>query len=278
MLWLLENTEDMNALYSFLGYNPDEEKIEFGKEAIAALMNDGDVNYVDKIILDISFKNNPCLLGVYDEMIKNSTIANDYLNNFDTNMSVANLMFLGDNTVNSSINAFTTPPENYLIKITFNTNNLNRSKLSIGRTFIHELIHAEIFKKLLSLSNNSSINLTQSDLILVKDNFPGLFDYYVRYKFNVPSGQVLTEPQHQMMAQHYRGIISDAIKQFDNNQNPQEIYDSLAWIGLMGDGPINGTTGLTSNPTVAWQNLTPIERLSINNIITSFESNTANCQ
>lgn len=117
--------------------------------------------------------------------------------------------------------------------------------------------------------------MTLTELYQNKENFPGLYDYYSRYTLNTSQ---LSDPQHQMMAQHYRDIISDAIKEFDNNQHSQEVYDALAWVGLMGEGSINMTTGLTTNPTVAWQNLTPTQRINIINTVTTFESSNTNCQ
>ncbi len=265
----------MTVFNYLVNQNWNIESVQFIEDALQTLCNGGNVDFTLQIILDPSFKNNPCLKGVYDTMIQNSPTANNYLNNFDSSMSVANLIFASSNTLSPTSNAVTNPPQNYLISITFNSNNLNRPELSIARTFIHELIHAEIFRKLLSISNHPSINLTLSELYQNKENFPGLYDYYSRYTLNTTQ---LSDPQHQMMAQHYRDIISDAIKEFDNNQHTQDIYDALAWVGLMGEGSINMTTGLTSNPTVAWQNLTQTQRINIINTVTTFESSNTNCQ
>src|SRR5690554_3371762 len=55
----------------------------------------------------------------------------------------------------------------------------------------------------------------------------------------VPPG----DPQHQMMAQHYRNIIINAMKEYDNS-HPNELYENLSWIGLMGSGQVNPLTGL----------------------------------
>lgn len=54
------------------------------------------------------------------------------------------------------------------------------------------------------------------------------------------------------MAQHYRGIIIDALKQ----------YEAIAWIGLEG--------------TVAWNNLTQSERDNIRQTRTNFTNNDTN--
>ena len=108
------------------------ESLEFAEEALIALIEGGEVDFPLQIILDPSFKNNPCLNYVYKNMVKNSPTANNYLNNFDSTMSVANLKFASSNTLSSDTNAETSPPQNYLIKITFNSNNLDRPQLSIA--------------------------------------------------------------------------------------------------------------------------------------------------
>lgn len=180
-------------------------------------------------------------------------------------MSVANLRFSSSTSLPSSINATTSAPENYMITITFNENNLDRPSLSVARTMIHEMIHAEIFRKLLSVWQHPSLGgMTVSDLILIKDDYPGLYDYYIRWYNNIPIGINITSAQHQAMAQHYRSIITQAIKEYSNNQYSQDIYDALAWAGLMN--------------TIAWNNLSLSEKNQIIQTINNFENNNPNCQ
>ncbi|MFK7748164.1 MAG: hypothetical protein AB8B65_07230 [Kordia sp.] len=113
-------------------------------------------------------------------------------------------------------NAETTPPINYLIKIEFNANNLDRPKLSIARTFIHEVIHAEIFRKLLSVAQHPSIQLNQNQIIQLRNNYPGFYDYYMKWKWAVPQGQSPSSAQHEAMAQHYRSTIVQALREYDS--------------------------------------------------------------
>jgi hypothetical protein len=62
--------------------------------------------------------------------------------------------------LSNNVNARTIPPVDFIIEIQINSNNLNRPDLSIARTFIHETIHAEMFRKLLSLaSSNGQIDV-----------------------------------------------------------------------------------------------------------------------
>ncbi|MEL0651712.1 hypothetical protein V6246_09790 [Algibacter sp. TI.3.09] len=242
--------------------NCDDKAKEFLKSAIESLINGGEVDFEEELILDSDLKDNDCLYSVYTGMGKSTTFAN-YLNNFDGDMSVANLKLTSSTTLDANTNAETSAPQNYLITITFNENNLDRPILSIARTFIHEMIHAETFRKLLSVAQHPSIQLDHNQLIQLRNDYPGLYDYYMRWKWNVPQGQSPSSAQHEAMAQHYRGIIKQALKEFDNSQT-NEIYEALAWTGLQN--------------TVAWNNLTQTKRDSISQTIADFNINNPNCQ
>jgi len=90
---------------------------------------------------------------------------------------------------------------------------------------------------------------------ILENNFPGLYDYFINW---VVKKQNPSAMQHEMMAQHYRGIIVQALKEFDNNFHSEELYQSLAWVGLMN--------------TTAWNNLSQTEKNSILLIIANFEN------
>lgn len=124
--------------------------------------------------------------------------------------------------------------------------------------FIHEMIHAEVFRKMLSAAQQGHLSTsqytTQNRIDYVnslRNNFPGIYDYYVeRWKPNWG---------HQQMAQHYRNTIVGALKEFDNNQHTQAQYEAIAWLGLEG--------------TVAWNNLTQAEKDNITQTRTNFINN-----
>lgn len=227
----------------------------------------------DEIFIENEFKNNPCLMSVYEGMGKASTFSS-YLEKFDDDFSVAHLRYSASSSLPNGVNAQTSAPENYNIVTTFNLNELDRPALSIARTFIHEIIHAEIFRKLLSVAQSPNIELTYNQILQLKNDFPGLYDYYERYKWETDNPG---DAQHEAMAQHYRSIIELALREFDNSQD-DEVYEALSWVGLMGTGPINPATGLTQNPTVAWSNLSATDRLNIISTIQNFNSSNNNCQ
>lgn len=84
-------------------------------------------------------------------------------------------------------------------------------------------------------------------------------------------------PQHELMAAHYRDIIKDAIKEFEDSFD-EEIYEALAWVGLMGSGLVNEETGLPPSPTVVWSQLDQALRITIYNTVKSFKDNNDACQ
>ena len=276
-----EFKDNLAAFFGTLDINDEtvtEASIKaFADQAIMAVCGGGEVDFGNKVIIDSALKNNPCLYGVYTQLGKAPTFQN-YLQNFDGNFSIANLRLnLGIDPDYPNANAVTTEPQNYLVNIMFNPTKLNRPQLDVARTFIHELIHAEIFRKLLSLAGQPNIPWTVTFINSIKNDYPGLYDYYMRYKFNIAPGQQITDAQHELMAQHYRDIIIQVMQEFDNSYTP-EVYDALSWSGLMGSLPLNQTTGLGINPTKAWENLSQTERLQIISIKNTFFSANQPCQ
>jgi hypothetical protein len=290
-LWMMDyrNADDVNNVYYVLNEVEDNtpETLDFLRKAIITRKASGEVDYWFKIIIDKSFRENECLYGMYLKLGQASTF-NKYLQKFDGNFSVANLQFgAGVDPNHSTANAVTYSPINYLIEIKFNPNNLKRPGLDIARTFIHELIHAEIYRKLLSCSRLPHVNVgkmsdSQWQIYInnLKNNFPTLFDYYMRYLYNVPANQQVSDPQHELMAQHYRQIVVQVLKQYDGNAHSDEFYNALAWIGLMGEGefPIDSPTGLPPVPSVAWKNVPQSQRLQILSIYKDFLNTNVSCQ
>jgi hypothetical protein len=237
------------------------------------------VDFEDNVILDNEFINNPCLNSVYNDMGKASTIKT-YLQNFDPNFTnpVANLQFsVGVHPIYPNATAVTDEPNNYLIKITFNPNRLDRPKLGVARTMIHEIIHAEMYRKLLEVAKLPNIPWTEAFIHTLRNNYEGLADYYTRYWLELPLGQPVGTTQHQLMAEHFIDIIIQALKDVDNSLTDLQ-YRAIAWAGLKGGTPLDEDTGLPPNPTVAWSNVPLSERLLLNNTYQDFQNTNSNCQ
>lgn len=110
--------------------------------------------------------------------------------------------------------AYTRPPQNYVIDIVLNGNSnkdasyQKRPNLLVVKTIIHEVIHAEMFRKLLSLANNNgSIDVELLKYTLLQGDYIGMLDYYYRYGNTINSTW-----QHQQMAAHYRETIEGFYK------------------------------------------------------------------
>ncbi|MRX68637.1 hypothetical protein SAMN06265349_101343 [Flavobacterium resistens] len=196
------------------------------------------------IIQDASFSKNPCLAGLYSKL-GGSPIFQSYLKKIDNDFSVADLKLAASTSLPDAVNGKTDPPINYIITITFNENTLsNKPALEIARTFIHEMIHAEMFKKLLYLaSTNGAIDGGKLAEALNQHDYPVLYGYYTKYGID--------GMQHQQMADLYRETIVSFLKGFDNTLTQAE-YEALAWQGLQG--------------TDAWNSKSVVDRMIIKDI------------
>lgn len=192
-------------------------------------------------------------LCIYNMLMNSNTGFNNLIKIFDGRFPVSHLQLQNSSTLPSNINAQTYPPNNYIIKIEINTNNLSRPNLSIARTIIHEVIHAEMYRKILSILNNggnlNGLTEAQWEEKLSNGDYPGIFDYYSRF------GEAGMD--HELMAAHYRTVISDFLKELEPGLS-QDIYDALAWEGLKN--------------TTSWNSLSSDQRNIISNTISNFNN------
>ncbi|CAM1359855.1 hypothetical protein TPENAI_10416 [Tenacibaculum litopenaei] len=196
---------------------------------------------------------------VYDKLTRSSRNFKDMIKKFDGQFPVSHLKFTINNSIGLNTYGITIPPVDYITEIQINENRLsNLSDLGVAATLAHELIHAEIFRKLLSAAQRGDLNtaiMSQQEaenyVNSLKDNFPGLYNYYVE-RWN-PMWN------HNMMASHYRTTIADILQSFDNNRLSRSKYEAIAWAGL---GEIEN-----NQSTIAWQNLISSEQQAITNIL-----------
>ncbi|WP_146746659.1 hypothetical protein [Sinomicrobium soli] len=223
-----------------------------------------------EIILDPSFMGTKAEC-VYNKLNNLSTSFASAIKQFDGEFPVAHLRFKTDATMTSNIKkAYTSPPSDYVIDVVLNGNSSKdasyqqRPNLLVAKTIIHEVIHAEMFRKLLSIANNGGSlgGLTAEDLnnMFSNGDYPGIFDYYTRYGVN--------DFQHNQMAAHYRDVIADALEQFDNSTHSSQFYLDLAWEGLI----------YSNDPT--WSTLSASEKSRIKNLIDNYINQNKNesCQ
>ena len=244
---------DLIAIVKFINNNGCSNKNkEFIVHSIVALLNNGEVNFEEEIINELTGK----AKCIYDKLKSSSTGFKNAIKQFDGEFPVAHLKYKNSSTLPSTVNAQTSPPSNFLITIQINENNLNRPNLSIARTIIHETIHAEMFRMILSILDNGGDldGLTRAEWLnkLSSGDYPGIYDYYVRFGVN--------DMQHEQMSAHYRNIIQNMLAEFQPGLS-QNIYEALAWVGLKG--------------TETWNALSNTEKTTINSTINTFNASGA---
>lgn len=234
--FLAQNLNFNAEICAFLNKDKSQAAKDFANEAVKAKMQGGEVDFPNTIINQLTGK----AACVYDKLMNSSIGFKKMIQKFDGDFPVSHLKFSISYTLENGINGSTNNSKDFLIEIQLNGNTLNqRTVLGIARTIIHEVIHAELFRKLRSVNKNISIN-----------DFPGIYDYYIRHKGNW---------QHEQMASHYRKTIASILQEFDNYQSPLSFYEDFAWVGL--------------HKTSSWNNLSNFEKTRITNLIVQYEAN-----
>ena len=215
-----------------------------------------ELNDLDEIILDDSFKATQAEC-VYNKLLNLSGGFKKAIQKFDGEFPVSHLHFSVSYDLPANVNGTTYPPYKFRTGIALNGNNFDRPNLDIGRTIVHETIHAEMFRKLLSAAQKGELNTnewTQAEIVQylknIQNDFEGIYHfYYLQYK------KYGEEWSHEQMAGYYRGYIVDLLKQFDPSQ-PEELYEALTWVGLKN--------------TEVWNSLSSAEKSRINNLAKNY--------
>lgn len=236
-----------NEICSFLKEsNYTSEAFAFAKEAVIAKEKGGEVNFKERLILTSSFINNPRLKCIYKNFYRGNNTISQYLKNFLKDgpkgyLKISVDFDFGANwRKHTSSMAITIPPKNNIIEIVFNTDTKllssvnNNSTLSVGLALIHEVLHAEMFRKLLEASDTSFVpkkNTPEWENLFGKlyHSFYEYFDLYTRISFQTNNP---TDVQHQLMAQNYIETLATALAEFDRNQYSEQFYKEMVWIGL----------------------------------------------
>jgi hypothetical protein len=286
---------------SFLNQNTvngvlDPEAAAFVEAILEDCDSDQEVDLEEKIILDSTFVDHDRLKCVYNKFKSGNNTISGYLDNFLPDNSTGHLNFKADSDFavtfpdETDAGAITDPPVNgadgsnvapYNIDIIFNTDSSldssaeNFPTIILAQWLIHEMVHAEMYRKLLECANLPHVNYDgytndqwENFVYSLRHNYEGLYDYFFRYKYFEENGEVIpiegpTQEQHQQMAAHYRSMVVNALKGFDNNQHSDAFYNAIAWIGL--------------KETVAWDDPS-VDQDQINNLINfAIDNETHDC-
>lgn len=282
LIWLFDNNFQAQRIDNFLDANRfDLTAKVFANKALQALKEGGEVDFSYRVIVDDSFKENECLNDIYEAMGKAPTF-NGFLQAFNSSMSVANLKFGSKNNFGTVYEDYTnamaitnTPLSSNMINIDFNTdpstsgNILNKPDVFKVVSLIHEVLHAEMYRKMLDAVKATEITSTNlnwrtwplgtnfDDFVESLENkYFGIFDHYTRYDWDDDAPD---NAQHQQMAGYYRDVVKQALTEYDPSLTLAQ-KEALSWIGL------------NSADIVAWQLKTPEEQEAINDLIQNIQN------
>ena len=173
--WLnVNNRELKSTINHYLKNNScDDSAVDFVVLAIEAMMDGGEVNFDDEVILDSSFKNNTKVNCIYEKLkTLNNSFISSILEDFDNN-KIARLRFKIDNipqVVPGIYNKAKTLPRYNgngnlrTFDIVLDQNYVNSATaIEIAYTIIHEAIHAEIMERCIQLGIITEMNYTSVD-------------------------------------------------------------------------------------------------------------------
>jgi len=219
--FLDENCDLKNDIYQFLNnhINPvnndyEPEAVNFAIQAIEALMDGGEVDFDEMIIIDLS-EREKC---IYD-LITNTPLYKQTIGTFNVDSGYAIYIKNGECS-SPNADACTDANELYEGCITINIQNYMEG-LDFAATLLHEAIHAELFKYIHQYDSGVEIG-----------NREQLLYYYFYYKAENENTLNTALAQHQYMADNYVKPIAETMRQLDNNQYPLEYYMGFGWDGL----------------------------------------------
>lgn len=200
------------------------------------------------ICIKSAFSDNDCLSDIWNTM-NQLNVGYETLTNFLGENPTAELC-LDVKALSPSTNGNTTPSgstSNALITININSQNMNRSKLSIARTLLHEMIHAELIRKVIQAGWYDNFETYAQNY---NDEFLAIWDYIEEYNTD--------GWQHEYMADQYIQYIADGLRKLEpffisgsfknaanngyfsptmgENWNWNDFYTYLAWEGLHNTG------------------------------------------
>ncbi|KGO81369.1 hypothetical protein Q762_09120 [Flavobacterium cauense R2A-7] len=249
----------------------------FALEALNNIINGGDSDFRNEVILHQSVKNNQKLKCVFDKLKGlSSTIFNDIINDNFASSKKAHIRFEIGNTPNGE-DAVTLPfignpndPTSAVYKVIINSNSINNlSNIEIALIYIHESIHAELLDRCFRLGLIRSISYQNGTPNIIFNDNPDisyntsdtLFSALAIHYFHYDGG---SEWNHNLftilnyrtkMVQNLINIhpwLNSSNSDFVNNVNNdpyivggpyslQQLMEYISWIGLEGTQEYNNT-------------------------------------
>ena len=188
----------------------------------------------DDIFVAPSFKDSK-VMPHYTKLMKDSKLMKRFSKYFKGKKSVAHLRleiddikdYVTEEGKRNIVVAHTIPPKHYMVKIVFNARLVNKLPPEVLATSIlHEYLHAHLFATMLSLCEGRSSIIGELERLFNASDYPGLADYYSRFKDNKDHFT------HELYGPHYEKDFVDIIYNHFDGEIPRNKCEALFWIGL----------------------------------------------
>jgi len=192
------------------------ENADFAEVVAEALLEGGEFDEMNQVILDSTFLQNERLLCAYNKLTSdNSELYKNTIGAFINDPEFKLTFKVGECATTEDQCTDDDDPNN--IVITFEDVSFN--PVELAQAILHESIHAELARFVKQYLSGVDIN-----------NRPLLFQYYDYYAdlYGEYSGDI----DHIYMTQKYINPITQALREFDNNNYTLDYYKSFAWDGL----------------------------------------------
>lgn len=272
--WLYQNinTDEYVEIMTMINEDCSPEKRNLASELVREMKRGSEIDFQNKIIVDSSFVHNQKANCVYNKM-KNNMGFKTFTQPFNIDNPVA-FVKLKVGAVEDNDRAQTLPPDsNNIIEITINNdpthpNGINsQPNLFLCQTIIHEVVHAEFFRRIIEALGSNPSGQTLQTIIdaLNKSKYQVLANYLI-------SSNVWPDWPHNYMAEKFRKSIARVTQEYATgipvNGEPEIIYMSYAW------------RGLDQIDVQAWMQISPEVQTNIQDAIDDYISNNSNqtCQ
>ncbi|MDY3033874.1 MAG: hypothetical protein SOR65_08175 [Odoribacter sp.] len=213
---------------------------------------------------------NSYIHNVFQDFARKSSVFNIMLQKFMHERSVVHLKWQYSDTLSSDIAGMLLDTlADYNLIILLNEQLLkHHPPLCVAKTMIHELIHADILLKMLSLEKSRPANMGTGEfenlkLALKKQHYPTLYYYYNEYLYSATS-------QHAYMSDYWVDIIKTALKQFKPEVD-EKICEAVAWQGLKFMQVYDKDSGKNyQKPTPGWERLGEQKQKEIDDIFRDY--------
>ncbi|KZE82855.1 hypothetical protein AV926_06360 [Myroides marinus] len=183
----------------------------------------------DKIIIDKTFEDNKCVKDIYDKL-GGTEIGKRFIDPFKLNTGISLSYKIEYYNRESHGYTISVPKKSHQYQIAINGNYLQRSKVDIAKTIIHETIHANI----LAYLHSKSIGFATDN-----PEFSEIWDTYTDLTLQ-EKALIKKEGNdsfhHEYMAEKYIEVLVMGMKQYLGNSNnfTDAELGAFAWGGLMG--------------------------------------------